>query len=146
MIEPNNRENIKEFEALIIEVDLLDKDRISWDKFNALSTQIIKEFTEVASEPNEDIHSISNLALLSQSDNSALNNSVFEVKRREIIKMDKEGKYIPICTRRAFLKYYNSKSSTEHYCFWSKEDRMNYLNEIKSVLRNYLPQQESTEV
>ena len=77
---------------------------------------------------------------MSQPDNAALNNSVFEVKRRDIIEMDKKGNYIPICTRRVFLKYYNDKSSTQQYYFWGKEDRDNYLNEIKIVLEDYLPQ------
>jgi uncharacterized protein with ParB-like and HNH nuclease domain len=134
-----------EFSNLIDEVNNLNKDVITWEKFNALSTRIIKQFTEQTSGPNEDIHGISNLALLSQPDNSALNNSVFEVKRREIINMDKQGDYIPICTRRVFLKYYNPSASNEHFYFWSLEDRTNYLCEIKTVLIDYLPEQVLTE-
>lgn len=131
---------------LIEEVNVLDKNRITWDKFNDLSVRIIQQFTEVSNGPTEDIHGIWNLALLSQPDNAALNNSVFEVKRREIIKMDKNGEYIPICTRRVFLKYYTPKSSSEHFYFWSLEDRMNYLKEIKTILKDYLPWQEPKEV
>jgi hypothetical protein len=130
---------------LIDEVNNLHKDVITWEKFNDLSVRIIQQFTEEMSGPNEDIHGIWNLALLSQPDNAALNNSVFEVKRREIIKMDKNGDYIPICTRRVFLKYYNPSSSNEHFYFWSLEDRKNYLEEIKTVLKEYLPQQVITE-
>jgi len=134
------------FSSLVDEVDTLDKNKITWEKFNDLSTRIIQQFTEAASGHTEDIHSISNLALLSQPDNAALNNSVFEVKRRTIIDMDKNGEYIPICTRRVFLKYYNPKPSNEHFYFWSLEDRSNYLKEIKTVLKDYLPQQVPTEV
>ncbi|MDU2063231.1 MAG: DUF262 domain-containing protein [Sporomusaceae bacterium] len=143
--ETNDEEKIKVFSDLIHEVDLLDKDRINWEGFNTLSKRIIQNFTEDSSGPAEDIHGISNLALLSLADNVVLNNSVFEVKRREIINMDRRGKYIPICTRRVFLKYYNSKPSTEHYYFWSREDRKNYRNEIETVLKKYLPRQEATE-
>ena len=97
-----------------------------------------EKFSKNSDDHSDDLHSVSNLALLSQSDNAALNNSVFEVKRREIIKMDKKGCYIPLCTRRVFLKYYNDKPSIQQYYFWDKDDRNNYMNEIKSVLNDYL--------
>lgn len=141
----DNKKN-QEFIHLINEINLLDKDKITWEKFNSVSMNIISHFSEGSGTSSEDIHNISNLALISQMDNSVLNNSVFEVKRREIIRMDKEGQYIPICTRRVFLKYYNPKPSTEHYYFWGSEDRKNYLNEIIEVLgnANYL-QQNNTE-
>lgn len=132
--------------GLIDETNALNKERITWDKFNDLSQRIMQQFTESTNGPTEDIHAISNLALLSQPDNAALNNSVFEVKRREIIKMDKAGNYIPICTRRVFLKYYNPQPSSQHFYFWSEEDRKNYLYEIKTVLREYLPQHITVEV
>lgn len=127
------------FCELLNEIQLLDKDRITWDKFNALSNRIIQVFSEVSDDHTDDLHSISNLALLSQPDNTALNNSVFEVKRREIIRMDKEGRYIPLCTKRVFLKYYNDEISSQQTYFWGKEDRANYLKEIKKVLNSYLP-------
>ncbi len=133
--ETKNSEKIIVLNTLIEEIDTLAKDRITWEKFSALSESITQQFTEDSNDSREDVHSISNLALIGQEHNSALNNSVFEVKRREIIKMDRAGKYIPICTRRVFLKYYNPKPSTEHYYFWGHEDRTNYLNEIKSVLK-----------
>lgn len=60
--------------------------------------------------------------------------------------MDKEGKYIPLCTRRVFLKYYNDKPSSQQYHFWGKEDRDNYVKEIKKILNKYLPQENEIEV
>ena len=42
------------------------------------------------------LHSISNLTLLNQSDNAALNNSTFDVKRNKIVEMDKNGDNIAI--------------------------------------------------
>ncbi|HZW49199.1 MAG TPA: DUF262 domain-containing protein [Bacillota bacterium] len=140
-----NKDRRQKFEELIKEARALDRYRLSWEKFNALSERIIEQFSKVSGDSADDMHSISNLALLSQPDNNVLNNSVFEVKRREIIKLDKEGKYIPICTRRVFLKYYNPMSSAEQFYFWSHDDRVNYLHEMKTVLQAYLPQQESAE-
>ena len=51
--------------------------------------------------------------------------------------MDKEGKYIPICTRRVFMKYY-SKSEETQLNFWGKLDRDSYIEEINTVLKPYL--------
>lgn len=133
-------EKNKEWSVILEDIKQFNNEKLTWGKFNQLSTMIIDKFSERSDNQSNDLHSISNLALLSQPDNAALNNSVFEVKRRDIIEMDKKGNYIPICTRRVFLKYYNDKSSTQQYYFWGKEDRDNYLNEIKIVLEDYLPQ------
>ena len=54
-----------------------------------------------------EIHTISNMALLSGSVNTSISNSVFEVKRQLIMEKDAGGEYIPYCTRLVFLKYYN---------------------------------------
>jgi uncharacterized protein with ParB-like and HNH nuclease domain len=129
------RENQSDLEEFLKEMNNLDVAKLTWEEFNFLSSKIIEWFTEKTEDSYRGLHSISNLALLSRENNSALNNAVFEVKRREIIKMDKLGNYIPLCTRRAFLKYYNDKPSTQQYYFWGKEDQKNYLKEIKKVLK-----------
>jgi uncharacterized protein with ParB-like and HNH nuclease domain len=138
----SEEKNNEALTKLLNEVVEFDNDNLTWEKFNSLSKKIIDKFSENEGEHSNELHSVSNLALLSQPDNAALNNAVFEVKRREIIRMDKEGKYIPLCTRRVFFKYYNDKPSSQHYYFWSKEDRFNYLKEIKSKLRDYLPKEQ----
>jgi len=100
-----------------------------------------KDLTAVLSphEQTDDYltHSIGNLALLAHSDNAALNNSVFEVKRREILRLDKEGSYIPACTRNVFLKYYTTEGDQQLH-FWSAADRDAYLSAIESELAPYL--------
>jgi hypothetical protein len=146
--ETRDSEKICVMNSMIAEIDSLDEERITWEKFSSLSERIAEYFSEEGNDLHEDIHSISNLALIGQAYNSALNNSVFEVKRRAIIRMDREGKYIPICTRRVFLKYYNPKPSTEHYYFWGHEDRKNYMREIIKVLKtsNFLPHNMELEV
>jgi len=136
--ETKDSNKIMLFMNLIDEIKILDRDKLTWEQFVKLSEKITKHFSEDSEDVGDEMHGIANLALIGQAQNAALNNSVFEVKRREIIRMDKEGKYIPICTRRVFLKYYNSKPSSEHYYFWSHEDRKNYLAEIKRVLEYYL--------
>jgi len=92
---------------------------------------------------NEDrsyMDSISNMALLSSADNSALSNSTFDVKRNKILEMDKDGLYIPICTRRVFLKYY-TESKDHQLHFWGVQDREAYMEAMvgkEGILLKYL--------
>jgi len=85
----------------------------------------------------EFMHSIGNLALLSASDNSALNNSTFDVKRNQIIEMDKEGQFIPFCTKMVFLKYYTPSEGNQLH-FWGQADRVAYVRAMNRVLAEYL--------
>ena len=77
---------------------------------------------------------ISNLALLASEDNSALSNSVFEVKRRNILERDRDGSYIPACTRNVFLKYYTEAEGQQIH-FWGEHDREGYLEAMQSTRR-----------
>lgn len=88
----------------------------------------------------EYMHSISNLALLNTSDNAALNNSTFAVKRNQIIEMDKKGQFIPFCTKMVFLKYYTPSEENQIH-FWGQADRVAYINAINRVLSDYLEQE-----
>ena len=137
----NNTDNINDLQILLNEINQFNNERLTWEKFNSITAKVIEKFSEKSDGHADEMHSLSNLALLSQPDNAALNNAVFEVKRREIIKMDIRGSYIPLCTRRVFLKYYNNKPSTQQQYFWSKSDRDSYLDAIKNVLEKYLPQE-----
>lgn len=92
----------------------------------------------------EYMHSISNMALLNSVDNAALNNSTFDVKRNEIIEMDKKGQYIPFCTKMVFLKYY-TKSKDNQIHFWGPADRIAYVNGINEVLKPYLKEEIAVE-
>ena len=111
-------------------------------KLNISSTfnNLFEEAVSVLSEKNASVeykHTVSNMALLSVENNAALNNSTFSVKRDAIIEMDKEGVYIPICTRRVFLKYYTSSKDNNMF-FWGAKDREAYINEMNKVLKEYL--------
>lgn len=127
------------FQELITEINQIREEKLTWERFSELSARIISHFTEIG-DGAEDIHSLANMALLSQANNITLGNAVFELKRRIIIEMDKEGQYIPVCTRRVFLKYYNPNPAASQIAFWGREDRQHYLNAIRHELRAYLPQ------
>jgi len=121
---------------LISEIDLAINDiKLTGDRFLNLFNAVTTILSEEGSI--EYTHSISNLALLGQSDNSALNNSTFDVKRNKILEMDKTSDYIPVCTRRVFLKYYTPSESNQVH-FWGKADRDGYIADMDEVLRVYL--------
>ena len=44
--------------------------------------------------------------------------------------------YIPVCTRRVFLKYYTDSDKNQLH-FWSKADREAYIQNINEVLNPY---------
>jgi len=116
-----------------------NNDQLTWDRFSNLFSEINDLFSRDTETLDRDSEGIKNLALLSQPDNSALNNSVFEVKRREILRLDREGSFIPVCTRRAFMKYYNDEGLNAQNYFWSNEDRNSHYLIIEKILKDYLP-------
>lgn len=128
-------DDIKELEDLKIFLDqrkgTLKDNRTHIDKFNRIKEKIEDFF----SMEEEEMHSIENLALLSSADNSSLNNAIFPIKCKRLFQLEKEGSFIPECTKNVFLKNY-SKSYTPPYR-WSKEDREDYMNEINRVFNNY---------
>jgi hypothetical protein len=86
------------------------------------------------------VHRLSNMALLGGIENTSLSNSIFETKRRKILQMDAEGKYIPLCTKYVFLKYHNINEdnfSNQQLHFWGEKDRINYLAHIRNILSEY---------
>jgi hypothetical protein len=116
------------------------------DNFESISKHVFDTiFGEVFmcfSENNDHsyIDTIQNMALLSSKNNSALNNSTFDVKRNKILQMDKSGDYIPITTKRVFLKYY-TESKDHQLHSWGEKDRKAYLDSMigdEGLLLKYL--------
>lgn len=126
--------------ALLTQVDqVLAVPGITATKFRPLEQQIVDLLSD-AGDTVEDVDSLSNLTLLDRKANSALGNSVFAVKRAEVLKRDRLGAYIPVCTRNVFLKYYSPADEHHMHC-WSARDREHYLNQMVSVLRGYLQEE-----
>ena len=131
-----NSELIKEMETACA------KERLERLEFEDLQQKVIQKLSSQGN--TEYMHSIANLALLNMSDNAALNNSTFDVKRNAIIEMDKKGQFIPFCTKMVFLKYYTPSTSNQLH-FWGQPDRIAYIKAINSTLKNYLPKEISIE-
>ena len=133
---PVNKETTGSQKAsLIAEIEVfLVKERVTKEDFKSLSGKVM---TCLSDKSEDDLtHSLSNMALLSKSHNSALNNSSFDAKRREIIEMDKGGEFIPYCTRNVFMKYYTDPEKVQ-MMIWSKDDRDGYIAAMNEVLKPY---------
>lgn len=113
------------------------------DFFNNAREKIKTFFVTETDGTEESMHTIENLALLSGKDNSSLNNAIFPIKNKKIFQLEKEGSFIPQCTKNVFLKVY-SKSYTPPYR-WGKQDREDYISEIKRVFNDYFKEDENNE-
>lgn len=111
------------------------KDFIDEAKFDSLFKEVVQIFT-IENDNETDVHDLGNLALLDKDTNSSLSNSIFEVKRNNILNKEREGKYIPVATRNVFLKYYTSYPA--HLNYWTQDDRNAYISKIKETLKSYL--------
>lgn len=101
------------------------------DRFNELYEDIIIEYGV-----NNDNDSISNIALLDSATNKSYRNSPFPIKRQIIINSDKEGKFIPVCTKNVFLKYYSK--NVEQMNYWSEKDEKDYMEAMKITLSDFI--------
>lgn len=119
-IEETDINNDNQFEDLIKNII---------DYFNK---NITNETTGQIDEPN----GISNLTLLDSYTNRSYKNSVFPLKRKRIIERDKSGKFVPLCTKNTFLKYFSDYPPK--ISFWTKDDRIKYEEDLVSVLKKYM--------
>lgn len=113
----------------------INADKLERTVFESIQQKVLGLLS--VSGNTEYMHSIANLALLNTADNAALNNSTFDVKRNDIIQMDKRGQYIPFCTKMVFLKYYTPSAENQLH-FWGQADRIAYIKAINDVLSDYI--------
>lgn len=131
-----------------------NKDKYTFNDVTKVFDLVLKYFNDLSAQEGTPtvMHGISNMALLSGSTNASIGNSVFEVKRQMIMDDDAKGNYIPLCTRKVFLKYYNKNDqnfTVQQNFYWSDKDRKHYLEDIKEVLKPYIDaenQQSESEV
>ncbi len=112
------------------------------DEFKELFRKIIELYSQVSEIKENEVHTLFNLALVDADTNSALNNSFFDIKR-EILKENKLGKYIPVCTQRVFLKYYST--NPQEMILWSNEDRKSYFKEMENMYNSFVKLLEATD-
>jgi hypothetical protein len=105
------------------------------EAFSSFFEEVSQYFEDNSGLNEKNAHCLSNLALLDASTNRGYKNAFFPVKRKTILKKDKAGEFIPVCTKKVFLKYY---TQTPNMTFWKKEDRKEYLDDIIEKLSVYL--------
>ncbi|GIV43118.1 MAG: hypothetical protein KatS3mg035_0241 [Bacteroidia bacterium] len=150
--------DIEHIHAIASEVYVKKEEQVEWLKNNFVQTEnhkdeeLNKQIKEIIESQKtiedqefkkiteyvlgEGDHSLRNLCLLDRSTNRSYKNASFKNKRSIIIDIDKHGAFIPICTRNVFLKYYSQQAQDLE--LWNDNDRENYLENIKSVIKEYL--------
>ena len=138
-----SKELINECETLIKE--FTEKKKVNVDKYNAFYQKINKFYSAKPGENYLEIDLttkekdyLSNLTLLDSSTNREYKDAPFAYKRHCIVEYDKKGeRFIPLCTRNLFLKYYtdsNTESSYLDLMRWNSSDREGYIKAIHQVV------------
>lgn len=124
------KEILSELTTLQEKESLEEKDILT---FNQLMLNFEALFSDDASSG---MHEMSNMALLTSGDNAALNNSYFLSKRIKLLQLERNGAFIPPCTRNVFLKVYSPIGAPSYK--WGRADREAYLKAMKEVVKGYI--------
>jgi len=116
-----------EDQELIADIRTLSSTSFTEDQFTAVHERIVLTFEESASTNH-----LSNLTLLDATTNRSYKNAPFYQKRAEIIRLDRTGRFIPLCTRNVFLKYYTSSLMQMNH--WGLDDRRSYVEAIETIM------------
>ena len=114
-----------------------DLDKSQTSRFYELLRHLDAYFSD---DSSGEIHEMSNMALLTSGDNAALNNSYFLSKRIKLLQLERNGAFIPPCTRNVFLKVYSPIGAPSYK--WGKADREAYLKAMKEMVKEYITDNE----
>lgn len=116
---------------------------------DSASKTIDKLFGDMSGITDDELHSISNMALVDVSTNSALQNYFLDQKRSILMKRHSKctklisgessnnSTYAPPATRRVYSKDY-SRESPGDMRLWRREDRVNYMKAIESTYHYFV--------
>ena len=104
-------------------------------KRDAWDIEHIHAKAEAEKDGEDADNSLENLTLLNSEINRAYKDSPFPTKRQEIITYDKDGKFIPLCTRNVFLKVYSK--SVNNMDEWEEADKNNYISAMAETLQTF---------
>jgi hypothetical protein len=117
---------------------LISAQKFDGTQLDQLYNDLLKRFGETSVSDAD--NSIGNLALLDAQTNRSYKNAVFPVKRRVIVRRDREGTFVPLCTKNVFLKCYSRRIN--NMMFWTKEDSQDYLETIIGTLAGFFTAKE----
>src|SRR6185503_2461349 len=101
--------------------------------FEGVHENVLRHFKEDREGEADD--GISNLVLLDAATNRSYGNAVFAIKRQRILSLDRDGVFVPLCTRNVFLKCYSRK--VDHLMFWTQDDRDDYREVLIDTLHAF---------
>lgn len=116
-------------------IERIDSHKRNDADFISLFEDVVSHFNSDLNE-EDDVNDISNLTLLDRETNRGYKNAVFPFKRKIIIDRDKQGIFIPVCTKNVFLKYFSEYPPK--ISFWTEDDRNNYERDLYNTLESYL--------
>lgn len=111
--------------------EFLGRDDIKLKDAEEFYIGLSDSYSDVIQEDNN----IRNLALLDSKTNRGYKNVSYRQKRRAIIERDSEGRFIPLCTRNVFLKYYSPDA--KRLSRWEESEREEYKKQISSTLSDF---------
>jgi hypothetical protein len=125
-------------EAIHLKKDLEKKNADEGNRFEGLYRRILKLMQDDRGADGQNVskETIGNLTLLDAGTNRGYGNALFPSKRQAIIEKDKEGVFIPICTKNLFLKYYTKRGeyATQWKNRWTADDSEEYLKQIHETI------------
>lgn len=142
--------DIEHIHAIATEVKVKKEEQINWLKLNYIATDAddevntkikdilqnetpVEEFDEIINYVlGEEDNNIKNLCLLDSGTNRSYKNDSFKEKRRKIIENEKNGVFIPICTKNVFMKYYSKELKDLEV--WNETDRKSYFTDIDNTI------------
>ena len=146
--------DIEHIHAIATEVKVKQENQKEWLENNFVKTEqhenieINTKIESIVSEnkliPDEDFQTlieyvlgeedngIQNLCLLDKGTNRSYKNDSFRKKRHKIIENEKNGTFIPVCTRNVFMKYYSEKLKDLE--LWNENDRNQYFIDLVNVV------------
>ncbi|GEM_PF-3430151 len=100
------------------------------DNKRSINEKWRKYAEDVSQDPDDNIK---NLVLLNTSINREYHNAFFNVKRQIIIDKDRNGIFIPICTKNVFMKYYSKDVC--NLTRWTSDDKGAYGDFLDEMLK-----------
>ncbi|BCD62882.1 hypothetical protein NitYY0826_C1768 [Nitratiruptor sp. YY08-26] len=135
-INPQNPLEMSEEEKEEVLKGYIDDEKYKEEIENVLKIKDVDKYNEIIRKIIDyDDDSLGNLTLLSQSINSSIGNNFFKYKRKEIINLDKDSKFVPPATKLVFLKYFTQEPKSLYK--WEIEDKKSYIEEIKNRLKSF---------
>lgn len=109
----------------------LDKNQPGTDDFKKLYEAVIKYFEDFDGTDN----SIANLTLLDSGTNRSYRNAVFPIKRQTILENSMKDIFIPLCTKKVFMKAF---VGSKNLLRWHADDKNAYKKDLIDCISKYL--------